>query len=173
MNLAAILFLLMSWASAAQLKPVAFVDVWRYRGDWYIIGSAPGALRSDCVCGRIRYDVLVDNDIEILSTCNIDRPQGKRATSTAIAEITYPAQSRWWVSYYWRLWWEQYWIVWLDKEYEYAAATNSKGEYLTLMARNPVISQEKLAEIMIDLMIKGIDVSKMSFMRHVGCSYPR
>lgn len=127
------------------IAPVADVDLDRFMGDWYVIGSIPTLLERDAFNARESYALRVDGAIETTfeyrngsfeAPVKTMRPVGRVRAGTGNAvwdmEFVWPIDA-------------EYVIVDLDPAYRIAIIGRSQRDYAWIMARTPHISEQDYA----------------------------
>jgi apolipoprotein D and lipocalin family protein len=158
---AAVLAFLPGAAAAGPPAPVAQVDLKRYAGQWYEIARIPNRFQRQCA-GQVtaRYTLRPDGRIDVLNQC-LGR-NGKPDQVTGIARVAdRQSGARLEVSFVrllgLSLFWGDYWIIGLDPAYQYAVVGTPNRRYGWILARQPALSAESLAEVFSILRAQGYD----------------
>lgn len=172
MRISGLALTLFSAAAFAAPRTVDYVDLKRYLGDWYEIGSIPQFFSKGCVCTRAQYAELPDGKISVYNTCRKDSADGKLSEAKGTATVVDPAtNSKLEVSFFWPFKGD-YWIVGLDKDYRYAVVSNSDASSLWILSRTPELAPDLLMEAKKIATDNGIDLSKMLTTPQTNCQYP-
>jgi apolipoprotein D and lipocalin family protein len=157
-------------AAPAALPPVATIaalDVPRYMGTWYEIAKFPNRFQAKCVANtRAQYLAQTDGSVQVLNSCattdgsTIDALgkaiQVGAATSPKLQVRFAPA----WLSWLPQVWGD-YWVIDLDADYQLAAVSDAKREYLWVLSRTPQVSAKAYANLLERLKAQHFDVQKL------------
>ncbi len=168
------------WASCltaqnaqAQTQPlpavatIASLDVPSYMGTWHEIAKFPNRFQAKCVANtRARYLSQTDGSVQVLNSCNtadgsVIDALGKAvqvggATSPKLEVRFAPA----WLSWL-PMVWGDYWVIDLDADYQLAAVSDSKREYLWVLSRAPHVNAKAYDALLDRLKAQHFDVSKL------------
>ena len=157
-------------ATPAPLPPVstiATLDVPRYMGTWYEVAKFPNRFQAKCVANtRARYLAQTDGSVQVLNSCvtadgsTIDalgRAIQVGATTSPKLQVRFaPA----WLSWLPQVWGD-YWVIDLDADYQLAAVSDSKREYLWVLSRTPQINDKAYGALMERLKAQHFEVEKL------------
>lgn len=176
-GLAAATFQLASLKAAAQtaaspatlpaVATIAALDVPRYMGTWYEIAKFPNRFQAKCVANtRARYLAQTDGSVQVLNSCTtadgsvIDAlglaKQVGAATSPKLEVRFAPA----WLSWL-PMVWGDYWVIDLDTDYQLAAVSDAKREYLWVLSRTPQVNAKAYDTLLDRLKAQHFDVKKL------------
>lgn len=157
-------------ATPAALPPVATIstlDVPRYMGTWYEIAKFPNRFQAKCTANtRAQYLAQTDGSVQVLNSCatadgsTIDA-LGKAiqvgATNSPKLQVRFaPA----WLSWL-PMVWGDYWVIDLDADYQLAAVSDAKREYLWVLSRTPQVSAKAYDTLLQRLKAQHFDVQKL------------
>jgi apolipoprotein D and lipocalin family protein len=162
------------------VRPVEHVDLDRYAGTWYDVGSYPQRFQRGCHCTRARYTKNDDGTIAVVNSCNRDSVGGRYSVARATGVVQPDAvsdgsNSRLKVYFFlpWlRLFGGDYWIVGLDEEYRWAVVSEPSRKYLWILSRTPVLDPVEMERAKSVIVENGLDLSRLQWTVQVGCSYP-
>ena len=157
-------------ATPAPLPPVstiATLDVPRYMGTWYEIAKFPNRFQAKCVANtRARYLAQTDGSVQVLNSCvtadgsTIDalgRAIQVGATTSPKLQVRFaPA----WLSWLPQVWGD-YWVIDLDADYQLAAVSDSKREYLWVLSRTPQVNDKAYGALVERLKAQHFAVQKL------------
>ena len=157
-------------ATPAPLPPVstiATLDVPRYMGTWYEIAKFPNRFQAKCVANtRARYLAQNDGSVQVLNSCvtadgsTIDalgRAIQVGATTSPKLQVRFaPA----WLSWLPQVWGD-YWVIDLDADYQLAAVSDSKREYLWVLSRTPQVNDKAYGALVERLKAQHFAVQKL------------
>jgi apolipoprotein D and lipocalin family protein len=161
--------LLSAGAQAGEPPPLASVaelDVARYMGRWYEIAKFPNRFQRKCVADTSAdYKLLPDRRIRVSNRCRlgdgsideavgIARPTGEQAAQLKVRFA--PA----WLGFL-PFVWGDYWVIDLDPDYQLAAVSEPKREYLWILSRTPRITPDAYAAMIRRLEAQGFDTGKL------------
>ena len=168
--------LLYSVTSHAQALPpvqtIASLDVPRYMGTWFELAKFPNVFQRKCVSNtRAVYTLNVDKTVQVLNRCRIQdgstiealgqAKQMGKATSPVL-KVRFAPEWLGWLP----LVWGDYWVIDLDDQYQLAAVSDAKREYLWVLSRSPKIDQTRYAALLQRLKQQGFDVDKLQVTPH-------
>ena len=146
---------------------IASLDVPRYMGTWYEIAKFPNRFQAKCVANtRARYLSQTDGSVQVLNSCttadgSVIDALGKAvqvgsATSPKLEVRFAPA----WLSWL-PMVWGDYWVIDLDADYQLAAVSDSKREYLWVLSRTPELGAEDRQAVRARLQALGFDLERL------------
>ena len=157
-------------ATPAPLPPVstiATLDVPRYMGTWYEIAKFPNRFQAKCVANtRARYLAQTDGSVQVLNSCVTADGSTIDALGLAkqVGTVTSPKlQVRFapvWLSWL-PMVWGDYWVIDLDADYQLAAVSDSKREYLWVLSRTPQVNDKAYGALMTRLKAQHFEVEKL------------
>ena len=156
-------------AAPAALPPVATIaalDVPRYMGTWYEIAKFPNRFQVKCIANtRAQYLAQTDGSVQVLNSCTtadgtIDAlglaKQVGAANSPKLQVRFAPA----WLSWLPQVWGD-YWVIDLDADYQLAAVSDAKREYLWVLSRTPQVNTKAYDALIDRLKAQHFDVQKL------------
>ena len=163
------LFLLYSFVNAQEspVKTISSLDVPRYMGTWYEIAKFPNWFQKKCVSNtQAVYSVRPDGNLKVLNSCKTADGEISQAEGTARQvgasdsprlEVRFaPA----WLSFL-PMVWGDYWIVDLDSQYQVAAVSDPRREYLWVLSRTPQIDKKVYDALLQRLQNQQFDTRKL------------
>jgi apolipoprotein D and lipocalin family protein len=160
-------------AAAAQpeggkpLATIASLDVPRYMGAWYEIAKFDNRFQKQCVgFTTATYAALPDGTVQVTNRCRL--ASGKTEVAVGAARQVGDAHSpklkvRFAPAFlsFIPMVWGDYWVVDLDPNYQLAAVSEAKREYLWILSRTPKVDKASYAALVARLAAQGLDVSKL------------
>lgn len=155
------LLLIPSFAPASAQQTVSQLDLARYMGDWYEIGSIPVRFQKDCVGTLVHYKLRDDGKVEVINTCKINALDGRLNEAKGKAWIPDPSlPGRLKVMFFWPFRGD-YWILEVGKDYEYAVVGHPKMQYLWILSRKPEMEEGLYQGILKRCADWGYDIGKL------------
>jgi apolipoprotein D and lipocalin family protein len=174
--LASILFMLASGASPLAIaqvseppavKTIATLDVPRYLGTWYEIAKFPNWFQKKCASNtKAVYSLRADGNLKVLNSCKTANGDVSEAEGEARQigpkdspklEVRFaPA----WLSLF-PFVWGDYWVIDLDPQYQVAAVSDPRREYLWILSRTPQLDPKVYDDILQRLKQQQFDVRKL------------
>ena len=172
---------LMSWLpliskhASAQTTPaprpavttIAALDVPRYMGTWYEIAKFPNRFQAKCAANtRAQYLAQTDGSVQVLNSCTtaegnatkaLGRAQQIGAANSPKLKVRFAPE---WLSWL-PLVWGDYWVIDLDADYQLAAVSDAKREYLWVLSRTPHLSPQAYEALLERLKAQHFDVQKL------------
>ncbi len=154
-------------AADQPVKTIAALDVPRYLGTWYEIAKFPNWFQKKCVSNtQAVYSVRPDGNLKVLNSCKTADGEISQAEGTARQigtkdspklEVRFaPA----WLSFL-PMVWGDYWVIDLDSQYQVAAVSDPRREYLWVLSRTPQIDQKIYDELLVRLKAQQFDIRKL------------
>lgn len=136
-----------------DLPTVAFVDLHRYAGTWYEIARLPMWFQRHCVDSKAVYTIRSDGRMGVHNECITEA--GETAVADGVAMVvdttTNARLSVVFDNWFSRLVGESregnYWIVDLDAEYHTAMVGTPDRRYLWILARLPMLDDERYRQM--------------------------
>ena len=154
------------------VQTIASLDVPRYMGTWFELAKFPNVFQRKCVSNtRAVYTLNVDNTLQVLNRCRIQvgstiealgqAKQIGNATSPVL-KVRFAPEWLGWLP----LVWGDYWVIDLDDQYQLAAVSDAKREYLWVLSRSPKTDPRQYAALLQRLQQQGFDVDKLEVTTH-------
>jgi apolipoprotein D and lipocalin family protein len=173
----ALLFAATAQAADPQpLQAISLLDVPRYMGRWYEIAKFPNRFQKQCAGDTTaEYQALERGQVRVINRCRkadgtMDEAVGlaRQIGDTDSAELKVRFAPRW-LSFL-PMVWGDYWVVDLDKDYQLAAVSEPKREYLWILSRTPQVDPERYNALLQRLRTMGLDTVKLETTRQAAGS---
>lgn len=146
---------------------IASLDVPRYMGTWYELAKFPNRFQAQCVANtRARYLSQTDGSVQVLNSCAtadgsvidaLGLAKQVGGTTSPKLEVRFaPA----WLSWL-PMVWGDYWVIDLDADYQLAAVSDSKREFLWVLSRTPQVNSKAYDALLERLKAQHFDVRKL------------
>jgi apolipoprotein D and lipocalin family protein len=149
------------------VKTIASLDVPRYMGTWYEIAKFPNWFQKKCVSNtKAVYTAKPDGNLRVLNSCKTASGETSEAEGLARQiggkdspklEVRFAPE---WLSFL-PLVWGDYWVIDLDSQYQVAAVSDPKREYLWVLARTPQLDPKVYADLLQRLKQQQFDIQKL------------
>jgi apolipoprotein D and lipocalin family protein len=147
------------------VRPVPFVDLERYAGDWFEIARFPNRFQRQCV-GDVTatYARRPDGRVDVVNRCRTAEGETEaRGVARIVDERTFsklkvrfaPA----WLS--WLPVWGDYWIIALAPDYSWAVVGDPGRDYLWILARAPHLDDDSIAVARAAARDNGFDIGRL------------
>jgi apolipoprotein D and lipocalin family protein len=154
-------------ATLPAVATIAALDVPRYMGTWHEIAKFPNRFQAKCVANtRARYLAQTDGSVQVLNSCIT--ADGSTIDALGLAKQVGPATSpKLQVRFApaWLSWlpmvWGDYWVIDLDADYQLAAVSDAKREYLWILSRTPQVNAKAYDALLERLKAQHFDVKKL------------
>lgn len=153
--------------SDLPVKTIAALDVPRYLGTWYEIAKFPNWFQKKCVGNtRAVYSTRPDGNLRVLNSCKQADGETSEAEGTARqigAKDSPKLEVRFapaWLSFL-PMVWGDYWVIDLDTQYQVAAVSDPKREYLWVLSRTPQLDPKVYDDLIRRLQVQQFDVRKL------------
>jgi apolipoprotein D and lipocalin family protein len=154
---------------AAPIKTIASLDVARYQGTWYEIAKFPNWFQRKCIADtNATYKIKEDGNVSVTNRCTFENNEKGEALGTARQiggsnspklEVRFaPA----WLGFL-PLVWGDYWVIDIDPEYQLAAVSDPRREYLWILSRTKSVDQNRYQALLGRLVNdNGFSLEKLS-----------
>ena len=149
------------------VSPIATLDVPRYLGTWYEIAKFPNRFQAKCAANtRAQYTSQADGSVQVRNSCSTAEGSATEALGKAVQmgganspklKVRFAPE---WLS--WLPWvWGDYWVIDLDADYQLAAVSDAKREYLWVLSRTPQLNPKAYEALLERLKAQHFDVQKL------------
>lgn len=172
------LFLLMtfSYAQEASVKTIPALEVPRYLGTWYEIAKFPNWFQRKCLSNtQAVYSVRPDGNLKVLNSCKTADGEIAQAEGTARqigASDSPKLEVRFapvWLSFL-PIVWGDYWVIDLDPQYQVAAISDPRREYLWVLSRTPQLDNKTYDALLQRLQNQQFDTRKLELTQQLPTS---
>ncbi|QWE20980.1 lipocalin family protein [Polynucleobacter sp. AP-Kolm-20A-A1] len=153
--------------SDESVKTISSLDVPRYLGTWYEIAKFPNWFQKKCVGNtKAVYSVRPDGNLKVLNSCKTADGSMSDAEGTARqlgAKDSPKLEVRFapaWLSFL-PMVWGDYWVIDLDPQYQVAAVSDPRREYLWVLSRSPQLDKKVYDDLLQRLQAQQFDVRKL------------
>ena len=153
--------------SDQAVKTIASLDVSRYLGTWYEIAKFPNWFQKKCVSNtKAVYTAKPDGNLRVLNSCKTAGGETSEAEGLARQigakdspklEVRFAPE---WLSFL-PLVWGDYWVIDLDSQYQVAAVSDPRREYLWVLSRTPQMDPKVYADLLQRLKQQQFDIQKL------------
>jgi apolipoprotein D and lipocalin family protein len=139
---------------------VGKVELEKYAGLWYEIGSFPASFQKGCHCTTAEYQLTGKAYLRVINRCRKNSVDGKES---GIRGRAYPVEgsnnTKLKVQFFWPFRGD-YHIIMLADDYSWAVVT-SGTKYLWILSRTPEMDEKLLEELTIKLSADGYDMGRL------------
>ena len=150
-----------------SVKTIAALDVPRYLGTWYEVAKFPNWFQKKCVSNtKAVYTAKPDGNLRVLNSCKTATGETSEAEGLARQigakdspklEVRFAPE---WLSFL-PLVWGDYWVIDLDPQYQVAAVSDPRREYLWVLSRSPQLDPKVYADLLQRLTQQQFDIQKL------------
>ncbi len=150
-----------------SVKTIAALDVPRYLGTWYEVAKFPNWFQKKCVSNtKAVYTAKPDGNLRVLNSCKTATGETSEAEGLARQigakdspklEVRFAPE---WLSFL-PLVWGDYWVIDLDPQYQVAAVSDPRREYLWVLSRSPQLDPKIYADLLQRLTQQQFDIQKL------------
>jgi len=153
----------------APIKTIPSLDVARYQGTWYEIAKFPNWFQRKCIADtNATYKIKDDGNVSVTNRCTFENNEKGEALGTArqIGDSTSPKlEVRFapaWLGFL-PLVWGDYWVIDIDPEYQLAAVSDPRREYLWILSRTKTVDSNRYQALLSRLVNdNGFSLEKLS-----------
>jgi apolipoprotein D and lipocalin family protein len=149
------------------VKTIATLDVPRYLGTWYEIAKFPNWFQKKCASNtKAVYSAKPDGNLRVLNSCKTAAGETSEAEGLARQigskdspklEVRFAPE---WLSFL-PLVWGDYWVIDIDSQYQLAAVSDPRREYLWVLSRTPQLDPKVYADLLQRLKQQQFDIQKL------------
>lgn len=149
------------------VKTIASLDVPRYLGTWYEIAKFPNWFQKKCASNtKAVYSTKPDGNLRVLNSCKTAGGETSEAEGLARQigakdspklEVRFAPE---WLSFL-PMVWGDYWVIDLDPQYQVAAVSDPRREYLWVLSRTPQLDPKVYADLLQRLKQQQFDIQKL------------
>ncbi|MCC2958353.1 lipocalin family protein [Massilia sp. IC2-477] len=157
-----------SESGAKPLATIPALDLKRYLGTWYEIAKFPNSFQKKCIgFTTATYSLREDGRVNVVNRCR--RADGGTDTANGVArqpggptspklEVRFAPAIVSWVP----MVWGDYWVIDLDADYQLAAVSEPKREYLWILSRTPKVDPAAYDALLGRLRAQGLDLNRLA-----------
>ncbi|MBU3598324.1 lipocalin family protein [Polynucleobacter bastaniensis] len=149
------------------VRTIATLEVPRYLGTWYEIAKFPNWFQKKCVSNtKAVYSAKSDGNLRVLNSCktaggDISEAEGLArqigSKDSPKLEVRFAPE---WLSFL-PLVWGDYWVIDIDSQYQLAAVSDPRREYLWVLSRTPQLDPKVYADLLQRLKQQQFDIQKL------------
>lgn len=140
-------------APAPDLATVAHVDLASYQGTWHEIARLPMWFQRGCVRSTASYTLEPDGTVRVVNRCTT--AEGAEKVAEGRAYVTDAATNArlevefdsWFSRLFPGVARGDYWVIHLEPDYSVAVVGHPSREYLWILAREPVLPDDRYAAL--------------------------
>jgi apolipoprotein D and lipocalin family protein len=152
--------LLAACSQRPPLATVAHVDLERFMGRWYVLGSIPTFIERGAHNAVESYALDPDGTVATTFTFRRDGFEGEEVTYRPRGFVRDDSNAIWGMQFVWPIK-AEYRIMYLDAEYTQTVIGRSQRDYAWIMARAPTIAAEDYARLVELLGAEGYDAADL------------
>jgi len=148
-------------ANLPPLETVAYVDLDRFMGDWYVIANVPTFAEKGAHNAVESYRLDDDGTIATTFTFRKDAFEGpeKKYTPRGFVRNT-QTNAEWGMQFIWPFKGD-YRVIYLSEDYSLTIIGRNKRDYVWLMARSPELADNQYAQAVDFITAAGYDISQL------------
>lgn len=143
------------------LRTVEHVDLDRYMGEWFVIGTIPWFVERNNVGTMDVYKMRPDGKIDVTYVFHKKSLDAPRKEMTAVARVVDKStNAEWRVQFLWPFE-APFLVIDLDPEYRWTTIGYPDRSLIWIMSRTPEVSEAEYARALEVAKAQGYDVSKI------------
>lgn len=143
------------------LKTVPHVDLARYMGPWYVIGTLPWIVEKDNVGTMDIYEMRPDGNIDVRYVFHRKSLDAPRQEWKALGRVKNPGvNSQWTVQFLWPFQ-APFLIIDLAEDYSSTVVGHPSRQLVWIMSRTPTLPEAEYQKILTRLAAQGYDTSRI------------
>jgi apolipoprotein D and lipocalin family protein len=150
---------------------VSSVDLDRYIGTWYEIGSIPQFFNVGCQCTKAEYAFAPDGNISVRNSCTLGSPNGleNRVIGRARVQRNTEGNSKLEVRFGSSPW-APYWIIELADDYSYAVVSDPARGTFFVLSRTREMDPALYESLLASGRAQGINVNRVTKTNQRNCT---
>ena len=152
-------------AGAQANRPVDYLDLQRYAGEWHEIARLPMRHENKCVdSATANYTLQSDGTLEVRNACRTRDGSYSEAIGIARAtavpgalEVCFAPRWLAWVPFVWA----DYWVVGLDLSYQWALVGGPSRHHLWILARTRTMKASLFKKLEEAATVMGYDTGRL------------
>jgi len=143
------------------MQTVAHVDLERFMGPWYVVANIPTFVEKGAHNAVESYALNPDGTIATTFTFNqngFDGPQKTHHPTGFVLDRE--SNARWGMQFIWPIK-ADFRIIYLDEDYQLTVIGRAKRDYVWVMSRSPVFSDEDFERMQAFIASVGYDASRL------------
>ncbi len=148
------------------IKPVSYVDLNQFMGDWYVIACIPTMIETEAYNAVESYHLKEDGSIDttfVYRESGFDGVEKRYNPHGYVVENT--GNAVWGMQFIWPFK-SEYIIADLEKDYSSTIIARNARDYVWIMARTPFIDDGRYSALSKKVADLGYDVSKLRKIPH-------
>ena len=143
------------------VRSVAYVDLDRFMGDWFVIASIPTFIEEDAYNAVESYERSGDRQIATTFSFNEGSFDGPLKTYRPTGYVSDdPSNAIWGMQFIWPVK-ADYRVMYLSEDYTRTVIGRNKRDYVWIMARTPAIADTDYRTLDELIAEQGYDISKI------------
>ncbi len=140
---------------------VVAVDLARYVGKWYEIGSFPMFFQRQCIGDTTaEYALTADGDVAVTNRCRTESGFDQAEGRATVVDGSGNARLK--LSFFWPFR-SDYWVIGLDPDYRWAVVGNPNRKYLWVLSRTPQLPASLLEAALKAAASQGFDMTQLNY----------
>ena len=145
----------------APAASVPELDLTRYAGKWYEIGSFPMFFQRQCIGDTTaEYRLTPEGDVSVTNRCRTESGFDEARGTATVVEGSGNARLK--VSFFWPFR-SDYWVFGLDGDYRWAVVGNPNRKYLWVLSRTPQLPKNLLDAALKAAATQGFDLTRLRY----------
>ena len=141
------------------MKTVDYVDLEKYMGDWYVIANIPTFIEKNATNAIESYQLSSDGIIKTTFSFFKGSPDGEKKTYYPKGFVqNKETNAEWRMQFLWPFK-MPFLIIELDKDYSYTVIGYPSRKYVWIMAREPIMEEDRYRMILDNLFGMDYDIS--------------
>ena len=152
--------------SLSPVKPVSYVNLNQFMGDWYVIACIPTVIETEAYNAIESYQLEKDGSINttfVFRKGGFDGSEKRYNPHGFVVENT--GNAVWGMQFIWPFK-SEFIIAYLDKDYTNTIIARNARDYVWIMARTPFINDSRYQELIKTVANLGYDVSELRKVPH-------
>lgn len=155
------LFLSGCQSARPAIRTEEFVDLQRFMGDWYVLACIPTWVEKDAYNAVESYELRPDGTIGTTFTFRQGGFDGEEKTYTPRGFVRdEDSNAVWGMRFIWPFK-ADYRIVYVSDDYQHTIIGRQKRDYVWIMGRSPMISEEAYARLVSIVEEQGYDPDEL------------
>lgn len=152
---------LLGCSSSSSIQTATQVDLNRFMGEWYVIANIPTFIETEAFNAKESYRLNEDGSIATTFTFRKGSFEGEQKTYQPTGFVVDKESNAVWDMQFLWPFKADYRIVFVNEDYSQTIIGRMKRDYVWIMARTPIISEEDYQVLLKMITAQGYDISEI------------
>lgn len=152
-------------STTLPMKVAPDLTLERFMGDWFVIAHIPTFIEDEAYNAVENYQLNPDGTIAVTFDFNQGALNGPMKSYKMTGFVNEQEPGLWGVQYIWPIK-ADYRVVYIDSDYQNTIVARKARDYVWLMSRTPIISEDKYNQMVEVIKSLGYDIQTLRLVPH-------